>query len=307
MGKLIIGGVNGALGRAVTDAVLAERPGDVIAATTNPEAAQDLAPRGAEVRHADYTDPSTLADAFDGGEALLLISMPVVGAERRARHGAAIDAARAAGVERIVYTSIVGAGGDKNQSLVAGDHKWTEARIADSGLGWSFSRNSQYAEAMVDYALPPALAQGVWASNQGDGVIAYVSREDCALAAAALLMGKGEPDTAYTITGAEHWSIEDAARLATEVTGLPLPVEHLTDEENYAKFDAIGVPRGTEEGFEGSPIPYCSDDMVSFGAAIRTGGMADLTDDFTTLTGREPVSFRTLVEHAAATGRLPMA
>lgn len=307
MSKLIVGGVGGALGGEALGYLLDQVPAErIIGTTTRPEEAQHWADKGVEIRYADYTDPQTLHEAFRGGEALLLISQPVVGEKRRERHRNAVDAAVAAGLKRIVYTSVVGAGNPANQSLVKSDHRWTEEYIEASGLEWNFMRNSQYTEAIINFALPGALAEGSWAANQGAGVIAYISRKDCAAAAAAVLAGAGEPNTAYTPSGPEHLTIEDVARVAQEETGLPLTITHLSDEENYAQFDSMGVPRTTDD-LEGSPIPYCSDDMVSFGKAVRDGGMADLTDDVRKLTGRSPVTFRTLVRDAVTQGLLPSA
>lgn len=307
MGKLIVGGIGGALGGEALEFLL-ERVSaqDVIGTTTRPEAAEHWAKKGVNVRYADYTQPDTLTEAFAEGEALLLISQPVVGPARRERHRNAVDGAVAAGLQRIVYTSVVGAGNPANQSLVKQDHRWTEEYIEASGLEWNFLRNSQYTEAIIHFALPGALAEGSWAANQGDGKIAYISRKDCAAVAAAVLAGAGDPNTAYTPSGPEQLTIEDVAAIVREETGLPFTITHLTDEQNYEKFDFLGVPRTTDD-LEGSPIPYCSDDMVSFGKAIREGGMADITDHVKNLTGRDPVSFRSLVREAVSQGILPSA
>lgn len=307
MNKLIVGGIGGALGGEALEYLLEQVPADqVIGTTTQPGAARHWLDKGVDVRYADYTDPQTLHKAFEGGESLLLISQPVVGPQRRERHRNAVDAAVAAGVQRIVYTSVVGAGNPANQSLVKNDHRWTEEYIEASGLNWNFLRNSQYTEAIIKFALPGALAEGSWAANQGDGKIAYISRKDCAAAAASVLAGAGKLNTAYTPSGPDGITIEEVASTVSEETGLPLSITHLTDEQNYAKFDSIGVPRTTDD-LEGSPIPYCSDDMVSFGQAVRAGSMADRTDDFKELTGRDPVPFRTLIRDAVASGVLPSA
>lgn len=307
MSKLIVGGIGGALGRETLEYLLERVPAEqIIGTTTRPEGSKEWADKGVDVRYADYTKPETLEEAFAGGETLLLISQPVVGANRRNRHKNAVDGAVAAGLKRIVYTSVVGAGNPANQSLVKNDHRWTEEYIEATGLDWNFLRNSQYTEAIINFALPGALAEGSWAANQGDGKIAYISRKDCAAVAAAVLAGAGEPNTAYSPSGPEQLTIEEVATITREETGMPVTITHLTDDENYQKFDSLGVPRTTDD-LEGSPIPYCSDDMVSFGKAIREGGMSDITDDVKKLTGREPVSFRSLVKQAVADGALPSA
>lgn len=300
MTKIVLTGVDGNFGGIAAEKIL-ERgvaPGDLIFTTPFPEKVAHYAARGIEVRRADYTNPETLTQAFAGGENLLFISMPVVGEKRVAMHRNAVAAAKAAGIKMVVYTSIVGAGDPKNDALVTVDHNATEAMIKDAGLDYIFVRDSQYAEAIVQYVLPGAFKSGKWTTNQGSGTIGYVSRRDCAEAAVALVCGAGEKNRTYTINGPELLTLRDIAKIAEAVTGKKIEVVDLTDEATYAMFDAIGVPRTTENGMKGSPIPWCSDDMVSFGRAVRVGHMKAFTDDFRKLTGHAPLSMRQLIEDA---------
>src|SRR5499427_9907926 len=163
--RLAISGASGQLGRRTAELVLAQsEPSDMILATRTPHALADFAARGADVRHADFDEPSSLRDAFAGAERLLLISATDL--ERRvAQHRAAIAAAEAAGVRRVVYTS-----GSKpeppNPAAVAASHYATEQALAASGLAWTVLRNSLYADYQVTEALR-AIETGVLAHNRG--------------------------------------------------------------------------------------------------------------------------------------------
>ena len=140
-GRVAITGASGQLGRLVAERVLAQcAPRDVILATRSPDALSDFAARGAEIRHADFDEPDSLRDALVGAERMLLISATDL--ERRvAQHRAAIAAAKAAGVRRVIYTS--GSMPEPpNPAAVAPSHYATEQALAASGLAWTVLRNS---------------------------------------------------------------------------------------------------------------------------------------------------------------------
>jgi NAD(P)H dehydrogenase (quinone) len=88
-------------------------------------------------------------------------------------------------------------------------------------------------------------------------------------------------------------------QIASEVTGKKVEYKFITDEEQYAFFDSIGVPRTTEEMWASTAknFPFCSDGMVTFGRAIRNGQMDVFTDDFEKLTGQKPITVREIFEH----------
>lgn len=273
--SLLVTGAAGHLGRSVADLLLDRvDPARLVLVTRRPEALSDLAARGADVRFGDFDDPTSLATAFAGGERLLLISTDAVG-RRVSQHGAAISAARDAGVQHVAYTSIPNPT-PQNPALVVADHRATEQAVVDSGLAWTFLRNALYA----DYRVPEAqqaLAAGTFRHNQGDGRSAYVSREDCAAAAAAVLTGGAEHDgRTYDITGPELLSGADLARLYAAAGGRAVQAEPMDDDAFAAGLTAAGLP----------------DEVValiaSFGTAVRIGALDQLTGDVETLTGRAP-------------------
>lgn len=303
MGKIIITGVDGNFGRVAAESILKLVPThELIFTSPVSEALEIYKELGVDSRVADFNSVDSLTAAFTGGERLLLISMPIIGEKRVQLHKNAIDAAKKAGVTHIVYTSIVGAGDDTNDALVSEDHNATEEYIKAAGFSYKFARNSQYAEAITEFSLPNAFSTGQWTTNQAEGKMAYVSRRDCAAAAAALVSGKGADDSVFYITGPELLTLREITTIGETVVGKPIEVIDLNDEETFAMFDSIGVPRTTDNGMAGSPIPWCSDDMVSFGRAVREGKMAAFTDDFEDLVGKKPMTLRVLTEEAAAKG-----
>ena len=194
-----ITGASGHLGRKTAELVLDRLdPGDVVLLTRTPEALADLADRGAAVHRADFDEPQSVRDALGGVERMLLISGVELG-HRVQQHRAAIDAAQAAGVRHVLYTSIPNPV-PENPAGVVPDHAATEAALEASGLAWTFLRNNLYAEYQIPTATQ-AIATGQLVTNAGSGRTAYVSRDDCAAAAAAVLTSAGHENTAYDITG----------------------------------------------------------------------------------------------------------
>jgi NAD(P)H dehydrogenase (quinone) len=280
--KLVITGASGQLARLAAERVLATvAPQDVILTTRTPTALGAFAARGVAVRHADFAAPHTLLAAFAGGERLLLVSATDL--ERRiAQHRAAIDAAKAAGVRHIVYTSGLRPE-PPNPAVVAPSHHATEQALAASGLEWTVLRNSLYA----DYQAPEAtqaIAAGALVHNRGTGEVAYVAREDCAAVAAAVLVAAGHGGARYDITGPDAYSAADLAVLYGELGGRPVVERRVSDTALVAAM--VGPATGDDH------LRYGAQLVASFGRSIREGYMSARSDAVRNLLARAPKSLR---------------
>ena len=285
---IIVTGASGQFGRAAAERLIACVPADELILTTRkPQQLADLAARGAQVRYADFDDPASLRAAFAGGTKMLLISTARVGA-RVGQHINAIDAAVASGVRHVAYTSVVGAARSDNPAIVKLDHRATEEHLQRSGAAWTFLRDSWYAEAIAGAMVPGALTMGRIPDNTGKGRAAYVSRGDCVACATEVLLKPGHEHRAYDLTGPELMTVTQAMAIAAAIARKPIVVEQVNDEQMLAHFDSLGVPRHASDIVPQGPIPWSSDDMVSFGQAVREGFFDVLTDHVETITGRKP-------------------
>jgi NAD(P)H dehydrogenase (quinone) len=289
----VITGASGAFGRMVTELLLESTPpSELILVTRKPEALAHLAARGAQVRYGDFDDKDSLAAAFAGGERMLLISTLDVGARRRRQHTAAVDAAVAAGVQHIAYTSSVGIH-PRSPAFVVADHLHTEELLRRCGVAFTILRDSQYAEVVATMIAPQALASGKWVTSAGEGRMAFVSKKDCVAVAAAVLSTPGHEGAVYEITGPELLSFRDAAALAAEISGRPVEYVVVSHEEKQATFDAAGIPRRYVEGvLHEQSGPWASDEMMSYERALGEGYFAVCSRHVELITGRPALSLR---------------
>ncbi|NPC96515.1 SDR family oxidoreductase [Nocardioides sp. zg-DK7169] len=274
-------GASGQLGRLVADQLLATLdPAEVVLLTRDPAKLAVHTERGATVRAADFDRPEALVDCLAGVERMLLISTDAVGT-RVEGHRAAIQAAAKAGVRHVVYTSIPEPSAD-NPSVVVPDHAATEELLRDSGLAWTILRNNLYADMQLP-TIEQAAASGRLFTNTGDGAAAYVTRADCAAVAAGVLTGEGHEGQTYDVTGPAAVSASDLAALAATQAGRPVEVVRLDDEAYAAGLVAGGLPEAW------APM------LVSFGASIRLGKLARVTDVVETIGGRTPTPLSALL------------
>jgi NAD(P)H dehydrogenase (quinone) len=290
--SIIVTGASGQFGRTAAEQLIGRLPPSQLVLTTRkPDQLADLAAQGALVRFADFDDPASLKSAFAGGEKMLLISTARVGT-RVSQHRNAIEAAVAAGVKHIAYTSVVNARKPDNPAIVSWDHRDTELLVEASGAAFTHLRDSHYAEAVAMVMAPIALAAGRLPGSAHDGAVAFVSREDCVNCAVAVLTTPGHENKAYDLTGPELLSIPKAMKMAAEISGRPIVFDHVTDDDMQAHFDRLGFPRHASDGPVDPARPWSSDDMVSFERAIREGFFAVLSDDVRKLTGKPPRALR---------------
>ncbi len=268
---LLVTGASGHFGRRVLELLLAAGARSVVATTRWPDRLADFARRGVTVRWADFDKPESLSTAFAGANRMVLVSTDVVdGTDRRQRqHAAAIAAAEAAGVEHVVYTSLARA--DTSRLKVAADHVATEKRLAASQLGYTVLRENIFTETLLS-VLPTAIATKTLLGLPGDGGVAYISRDDCAFAAAtALQTSSGR--TTLELTGPEVIRRAPLARITTDVTGKDVFYLSLPPDELTRRWQAAGLPVSL---------------LLAFEQATVDGQFAFTTTDYFRLTGRQP-------------------
>ena len=283
---IAVTGAGGALGRSTAERLLKTvDPREVVLVSRRPEQLEDLADGGATVRRGDFDDRASLASALQGVERLLLISTDAVG-RRVGQHTNAVEAAMEAGVRQVAYTSVPGASAD-NPAFVVPDHVRTELMLIESGLRWTFLRNNLYAH-MQAATLRQAAASGQFVCNTAGGAAAYVDREDCAAAAAAVLTQDGHENRAYDVTGPAALSARDLAAVAASTTGRPVEVIDVDDAAYETGLADAGLPAELAHG------------LATFGASTRLGFLSTVTPVVETLSGRRPRSLDDIVREALA-------
>ncbi|MFI2733412.1 SDR family oxidoreductase [Streptomyces sp. NPDC018711] len=268
--SIVVTGATGQLGRLVVDALLDTVPAESVVAVVRDKAkAADLAERGVELRIADYSRPETLAEAFEAGDRVLLISGSEVG-QRVPQHRAVIDAAKAAGVAQLAYTGVLG--GPEADFTLADEHKATEELILASGLPYTFLRNGWYSENYTAN-LAPVLAHGAVVASAGEGRVASAARADYAAAAAAVLTGPAEEhlNKTYELSGDTAWSFAEYAAEVGAQTGREIAYNAVPGAVHLEILTGAGVPAPFAE------ILVDVDRAVALGAlALRTGDLARL-------------------------------
>jgi len=221
----------------------------------------------------DYADAEAAEQALTGVRTLFMVS----GRESETRldeHRTFIDAAAAAGVSHIVYTSFQAAAPDAIFTL-GRDHYATEQHIERSGMGFTFLRDSFYA----DFLPFMAGEDGVIRGPAGDGRVAAVCREDVARVASAVMRAPSEHrDVTYTLTGPEAISLAEAAAMISAATGSPVSFHNETIDEAYESRASYHAP------------VWQVDAWVSTYLAIASGEAAEVTDDVERVTGRRAMS-----------------
>lgn len=275
---LLVTGASGHLGRRVVELLLETHKGTIIASTRTPEKLADLSQRGVIVRHADFENPDSLSQAFQGVDRLLLISTDAldVPGHRLNQHRNAIKAAEQAGVKHVVYTSIVNPGPD-SPVFVGPDHRGTEEALAATKMGWTVLRENTYME-MLLMSLPQAIQSGKLINAIGDGKAAYITREDCARASASALASPFEGHRTLDISGPQAVTQYEVAAIVSKLAG---------QEVSYLPIELDAVIQGMTSG--GLPRPL-AEAFATFDAAVAQDKFSVVTSTVEELTGRKPIS-----------------
>jgi NAD(P)H dehydrogenase (quinone) len=280
---IVVTGASGQLGRLVIEGLLQKLPaGDIAAAVRNPDKVKDFAARGVQVRQADYDQPDTLEQAFQGADKLLLISASEVG-RRVPQHRAAIEAAKRAGVKLIAYTSILHA--DSSPLPLAAEHKETEALLRASGIPFVLLRNGWYTENYLA-GIPAALQYGVVLGSAGEGRISSAARADYAAAAVAVLTSEDQAGQVHELAGDESYTLTELAAEISRQSGKSIAYQNLPEAEFRAALVGAGLPEGL------ATLLAESDTGAS------KGGLFDDGHQLSRLIGRPTTPLATLVKAA---------
>ncbi|MDQ1666598.1 MAG: hypothetical protein QOH75_2629 [Actinomycetota bacterium] len=265
------GGLGGRVARRLADAGVRQR-----LVVRDPSRAPSLP--GAEVAQATYDDSAAMREAFAGAAAVFLVSA-AEHPERVRQHLAAVDAIADAGVQRVVYTSIVAAAPDATFTLAR--HHWaTEQRLRERGPAFTILRDSIY----LDFLPLMVGADGVIRGPGGDGRVGAVARDDVADVAATVLTTEGHEGATYDVTGGESLSFSEVAAVLSEASGRTIRYQPETMEEAWESRRSYGAPDWEVEGW------------ISTYAAIATGELAVVSDTVERIAGHPPLTLRQVLD-----------
>jgi len=235
-------GASGQLGRLVVLELIARGvpAADLVAVVRSRGKAAYLTELGAQVREANYAHPPALDAALAGVDRLLLISGSEAG-QRVAQHTNVIAAAKAAGVSRIVYTSMLKA--DLSTNPLAGEHRDTERVLHEAGVPFTSLRNGWYTENYTDQ-LDQYLEIGEIVGAGGSGMISAATRQDYACAAAAALLQDQQDHRTFEL-GGPAFDLAGLARVITEVTGTRVAYRDLPVEDFASALEQTGLDKDT--------------------------------------------------------------
>ncbi len=275
---IAVTGASGQLGRATIE-ILRDKGAPVIGLARALETVDTL---GVPLRAADYDRPETLEPALAGIETLLLVSGNEIGSRLR-QHRAVIDAAKAAGLRWIVYTSLLRA--DRSPLSLAPEHFATEQALAASGIPHTILRNGWYVENYTA-SIPGALAGGAFLGAAGSGRISAAARADYAAAAAAVLTGEGHVGATYELAGDTAFTLTDLAAEISRQTGRDIPYRDLSEPDYAAALAGFGLPE---------PVAHA---YASFDAAAARDALFDDGGQLSRLIGRPTTPLATSVAAA---------
>ncbi|WP_257666367.1 SDR family oxidoreductase [Parapedobacter tibetensis] len=270
---IAITGASGNLGQLTLSHLTKKMdPNRVVAVVRDPKKLTSYRDSGIAIRQADYDDPESLVRAFSGVEKLLQISASATGALGQQHELNVVKAAKAAGVEKIIYTSTL----TPSPNAVFGAGRicsTTEQAIKDSGLDYTFFRNSMYQETIPMF-IGSAVQDGQIYYPSGEGKVSFAARTDMAEALANVLTGDGHHKATYRITGDEAFSFADIATLLRSEKRLDATHHDIPSEAYKEELGKTGLPQ--------SEIDF----IASMAASIRIGEFSAVDDQLENLLGR---------------------
>ncbi len=288
---ILVTGANGNLGGRVVDHLLKlVGASGFVAGTRTPESrfTRELDQSGVSVRRADFDDPATLPQAFDGIETALIISTYADNSVRPRQNLNAIEAAKAAGVQRLVYTSFANASASSLAEHSHQVHYPTEQAMIASGMDYTILRHALYADILVG-DLNETLASGVLHRPGGTAACAYIARDDLGVSAATVLANKGHENRVYTETMESPLANAEIAALMSEAFGRQIRYEAVPADA-WADYmtEHWGVPANLARSSIGTM------------RAIEAGEFDVRSSDYEAITGHPPQTIQTFLSGIAS-------
>lgn len=284
---ILVTGATGHIGSAVVRG-LSARGHKVAALVRDAGAAPRRLPRETALRVGDYEDASALGSAFSGIDELVLISSDGDAEAVMRHHANAIDAASAAGVRHITFTSIIDVR-EASPFYYAPVYSDAERRLAACGMPSAIIRCGLYSDFILDAFLLLARESAELALSAGQGLMAPVSRDDVAAAIIAVTARPDKSRALYTITGGHALDFGGIAATYSEIVDQPLLYRPCAIDE-YLAFASARLDAPWPQAFS------------SLCGSIAAGRYGEISGDFTALTGRQPESFRDFLVRAASLG-----
>ena len=288
---ILVTGANGNLGGRVVDHLLKlVGPSGFVAGTQTPDSpfTRELERSGVAVRRADFDDPASLPKAFEGIETALIISTYADNSVRPRQNLNAIEAAKAAGVRRLVYTSFANASANSLADHSYQVHYPTEQALMASGMDYTILRHALYADILVG-DIEETLASGVLHRPGGTAACAYIARDDLGVSAATVLATKGHENRVYTETMERPLTNTEIAALMSEAFGRQIRYEAVPADA-WADYmtDHWGVPANLSRSSIGTM------------RAIEAGEFDVRSSDYQTITGHPPQTIEAVLSGVAA-------
>jgi NAD(P)H dehydrogenase (quinone) len=277
MGKILVTGASGDIGRKTLLHLLTRRPAsDLVGFVRDRAKAEDLAALGIELRQGDYMEPATLLEAFKGIEKVMLTSTHAF-TDRKTAQGNVIDAAVRSGIKHLAYMAIFR---KKNSTVVMRDITlediFTEEKLVASGIPFTIAYHPPFLDVLHFYIGANAQETGVRVTP-GAGKFAAATRNDLAEAHAAILTGTGHENRTYSLTGDPAASFADIAGILSEIHGRKVPYIPVSDED-YLALIGGGVP------------DFVAQFVLDWVHNLNEGEWEDQTSDLEDLIGHKPTT-----------------
>lgn len=281
MGKILVTGATGPLGKAVVNELLKSTDAaNVAVLVRDPAKAADIAAAGVTVLQGDYNDYASLEAAFKGIDKLYFVSGNDV-AGRVPQHENVVKAAIAAKVGHIFYSSFDRKTEDGTSAIafVAVAHLHTEELLKASGIPYTILKHSVYTDMLPMFMGEKVLETGIYLPA-GKGKVAFATREDMGIAGAKLLLGTGHENKSYVLAGDVSYSFDDVADILSELSGKTITYTTPSVAEYTAQATTAGVPEAYAQMF------------AAFAQAMDQGEFDFPDSTLEKILGRKPASLK---------------